>query len=147
MLTIQCKTKTSSANRHGFSIEIEHFAGAMGLTLYYIANGKYVQVDMNCDLENCERKTLYKRELSAKESDDLFKKLQALKLDTLKKSYRPDGMVLDGLVSSIKVHGPDLANSEISIDNVNLPTTDSLYQIIDKFVLTKKYQFHHFGQE
>ena len=56
-------------------------------------------------------------------------------------------MVFDGLVSSIKISGSGLPDKNISIDNVDVPATDSLYRIIDRLILTKKYQFFHFGQE
>ena len=142
LLTINCRT---SSNR--VSIEIRHFAGAMGLTIYYLIGDKFVQVGTNCDFENCKRKTVYKRELTRGQSDSLFSILQSLRLDTLKNSYKPKGMILDGLVSSIKIAGTGLPNKEIDIDNVDLPTTERLYRAIDKLILTKQYRFYSFGQE
>lgn len=142
LLTINCRTNSGK-----FSIEIRHFAGAASLTIYYLVGDNYVQVDTNCDFQDCKRKTVYKRDLNPQQSDSLLKTLQTLRLDTLKNNYKPKGMVFDGLVSSIKIRGAELPNKNISIDNVYLAATDSLYRIIDKLILTKKYQFHHFGQE
>ncbi len=142
LLTINCRTNSSK-----LSIEIRHFAGAAGLTIYYLVGDNYVQVDTDCDFQDCKRKAVYKRDLNPQQSDSLLKALQALRLDTLKNNYKPKGMVFDGLVSSIKIRGAGLPNKNISIDNVDLTATDSLYRIIDKLILTKKYQFYHFGQE
>lgn len=147
LLVIQCKTKSKEHYQSTFSIEVRHFAGAAGLTIYYIVNERSVQVDTDCDFENCKRKTVYKRELRSEESDKVLEGLQGLRLDTLKKEYRPKGIVFDGLVSSIKIHGSKLPDKEISIDNVNLPATDSLYRLIDGLIVIKKYQFYHFGRE
>lgn len=134
-------------NSNRVSIEIQHFAGGIGLTIYYLVDDKSLQVDTDCDFQDCERKTVYKRGLTSEQSDSLFKTLQSLRLDTLKNSYSPAGIVDDGLVSSIKFGGSGLPNKEISVDNVDLPVLDSLYKTIDKLILTKKYQFYHFGQE
>jgi hypothetical protein len=119
----------------------------MGLTIYYIVDDKSIMVDTNCDLENCKRKNVYKRSLTSAQSDSLFQALKSLQLDTLKTSYKPKGMVFDGLVSTIKLRGSEFPNKDISIDNVDLPTTDSLYRILDRLILEKKYQFYHFGEE
>jgi hypothetical protein len=142
LLTTQCRT---SSNR--ISIEIRHFAGAMGLTIYYLVTDKFVPVDTDCDFQDCKRKTVYKQDLTSEQSDGLFNSLQSLRPDTLKKSYTPEEIIFDRLVSSIKLRGSGLPNKEISIDNVDLPATDSLYRIIDRLILIKKYQFYHFGQE
>ena len=94
LVTFQCRTQPDR-----FSIEIKHFSGAVGLTLYYSLNDKLVKVDMDCDFENCKKKTVYKRAISKLESDSVLRLLQSLRLDTLKKEYHPEGMVLDGLAS------------------------------------------------
>ena len=142
LLTTNCRT-----NSNKISIEIRHFAGAAGLTIYYLLGDNFVQVDTDCDFQDCKRKTVYKRDLNPQQRDSLFKALQTLRLDTLKSDYKPKRMVFDGLVSSIKLRGSGLPDKNISIDNVNLPATDSLYRIIDRLILVKKYQFYHFGQE
>lgn len=142
LLTINCRT-----NSNKVSIEIRHFAGAAGLTIYYLVSDNFVQVDTDCDFQDCKRKTVYKSDLNPQQRDSLFKALHTLRLDTLKNNYKPKGMVFDGLVSSIKLRGSGLPDKDISIDNVDLPATDSLYRIIDRFILVKKYQFYHFGQE
>ena len=142
LLTINCRT-----NSNKVSIEIRHFAGAAGLTIYYLLGDNYVQVDTDCDFQDCKRKTVYKRDLNPQQSDSLFNALQTLRLDTLKRNYKPKGIVFDGLVSSIKLRGSGLPDKDVSIDNVDLPATDSLYKIIDRLILEKKYQFYHFGQE
>lgn len=142
MLTVNCST-----NSNKFLVEIRHFAGAAGLTIYYLISENKVQVDTDCDFQDCKRKTLYVRDLNAEQSGSLFQALKALHLDTLKNNYRPKGMVFDGLVTAIKIRGDGLPSKEISIDNVELPATDSLYKLIDRLILTKKYQFYHFGEE
>ncbi len=144
--TFQCKN-TTTRDDNKLSIEITHFAGAAGLTIYYIIADTILQVDTNCDFQDCTRKTIYKRTLTIGQLDTLIKQLQTLHLDTLKKSYSPEGMVLDGLMSTIKIKIPSIQNKNISINNVDLPATDSLYMIIDNLILTRRYQFNHFGQE
>ena len=130
VLTIQCKT-----NSNQFSIEIQHYGGAAGITTYFIVNDKSFQVDTDCDLEDCKRTTVYKRYLTSEQRDSLLQALVSLRLDTLKSTYKPEGLVFDGLVSSIKVRGSRLPHIDVSIDNVELPATDSLYKIIDRLIL------------
>ncbi len=136
-LMFNCKTKSER-----FSIEVRHFAGAPGLTIYYIVNDTYVQVDTDCDLQDCKRKTVYKRSLTQEQSESLLENLKSLHLDTLRKTYEPKEMIFDGLFTTIKLQGPDLPTKTISINNVELPTTDSLYRIIDNLIFAKKYKFY-----
>jgi hypothetical protein len=147
LATLSLVTFNCGTNSHKYSIEVRHFAAAMGLTIYYIVDDKSIKVDTNCDLDNCKRKNVYKRSFTSVQSDRLFQALKSLHLDTLKTSYKSKGMVFDGLVSSIKLRGSEFPNKDISIDNVDLPTTDSLYRILDRLILEKKYQFYHFGEE
>ncbi|MEQ1797359.1 MAG: hypothetical protein ABL872_05365 [Lacibacter sp.] len=141
-LIFQCNT-----NPNKVSIEIRQFAGAAGLTIIYLIDDKSIRIDTNCDLENCKRKTVYTRDLTDEQSNSLFHSLKSLQLDTLKTEYNPQGLVFDGLISSIKLGGSELPNKNISIDNVDVPVIDSLYKIIDRLILIKKYQFYRFGQE
>jgi hypothetical protein len=134
-------------NSNRYSIEIRHFAGAWGLTVYYLVSDKAIQVDTDCDFQNCKRKTVYKRDLTKELSDSLFEVLLALRLDTLKESYEPQLWIADGLNSTVKIRGTKFPNKDVSIDNVNVPARDTLYNVIDRLILTKKYQFHHFGEQ
>jgi hypothetical protein len=136
-----------ASNSNKYSVEIRHFAGAAGLTIYCTIDEEFIKVDTDCDFENCKRKNVYTRSLTPGQSDSLFQSLKALQLDTLRTSYKPEGMIFDGLVSSIRIRGSGLPNKEISIDNVDLPATDSLYTIVDRLILVKMYKFYHFGQE
>ena len=127
--------------KYRFSIEVKHFNGGVGAENIYLINDKYVQVETNCDFQDCDRKIVYKRKLSRIQSDSIFHLLKSLRLDTLKENYRPARIVLDGLESSSTFRGSRLKNKTVYINNRNIKATDSLYSIIDKFILNKKYKF------
>lgn len=130
-----------------YSIEVSHFAGAVGLTIYYTLTDKSITVDIDCDFANCKRKTVYTRTLTTQQADSLLAIFKQLHLDSLKSYYQPPNTIFDGLVSSVKLRGSELPHKNITIDNVNVPAADSLYKVIDDLVLPKKYKFYHFGQE
>lgn len=130
-----------------YSIKVNHFAGAVGLTIYYTLTDKSITVDTNCDFADCKGKTVYTRTLTTQQADSLLAIFKQLHLDSLKSYYQPPHPIFDGLVSSIKLRGSELPHKNITIDNVDVPAADSLYKIIDNLVLSKKYKFYHFGRE
>lgn len=136
----------SSDGRKSISLKIVHYAGGAGLTLIYTVDEKNLQVETNCDLENCEQKTVYKRVLNEEESDSIYKFISSLHLDTLKSSYQTRGM-LDGLVTKISIKKGFLSTQTSSFDNYLTPATDTLFKYIDNLIFTKKYRFHNWGED
>ncbi len=136
----------SSDSRKSISLKITHYAGGPGLTLIYSVDETSLQVDTNCDLENCKRKTVYKRTFNKSESDSIYRFISSLQLDTLKSSYQAKGM-LDGLFTKITIEKGFLSTQTSTFDNYLTPTTDTLFKYIDKLILTKKYRFHKWGQD
>jgi hypothetical protein len=128
-----------SCNENGleFSVEIKNYAGAEGITIYYIVTNKSVHVDYVCDQQNCKRKTLYKRDLDKRQSDSIYRFIQSLHLDTLKSAYKPDGIVFDGLVTYLKLRGSGLPNKSVTLDNQSTPATDSLFRFLGGLVPEK----------
>jgi hypothetical protein len=125
----------------GFALEIKKYGGATGITIYYLVSDKSVQVDNNCELENCKRKTVYKRDLDKRQSDSVYFFIQSLYMDTLHEEYRPTGLVEDGQVTSINICGLGLPTKSVMLDNRNTPTTDALLNFVVGLVPEK---FRHF---
>jgi len=141
-LGIGCRTD----GRNSISLKIIHYAGAAGLTLIYTIDQNSLQVDANCDLANCDQKTVYKRTFNKNESDSIYNFISSLRLDTLKSSYQRENM-LDGLFTTITIKKGFLSRQTNTFDNYSTPTTDTLFKYIDNFILTKKYKFYSWGQE
>jgi hypothetical protein len=114
--------------------------------LIYSVDESSLQVDTNCDLENCKQKTIYKRAFSKTESDSIYKFISSLQLDTLKSSYQTNG-ILDGLFTKITIKNGLLSTKTSTFDNYSTPTTETLFKYIDKLILTKKYRFYNWGQD
>lgn len=114
--------------------------------MIYSVDETSLQVDTDCDLENCKRKTVYKRTFNKSESDSIYRFISSLQLDTLKSSYQAKGM-LDGLFTKITIEKGFLSTQTSTFDNYLTPTTDTLFKYIDKLILTKKYRFHNWGQD
>lgn len=128
----------SCGNRHPrYSIEIRRYSGAFGISTYYTATDSSIIVDIDCELVNCKRKTLYRRMLTTVQSDSLTTNIKKLRLDTLKASYLPSHVVSDGLELFIRVRGSELPNTDVYINNTHLPVIDSLNKIMDGLILTK----------
>jgi hypothetical protein len=136
VIIISCK-----GNGSDFSLEIKNFEGAAGITIYYLVTDKSVQVDYDCDLQDCKRKTLYKRNLNKQQSDSIYPFIRSLRLDSLKAEYKPNGMVFDGLVSYVKLSGSGLPTKSVTLFNQNTPATDALFKFVFGLVPNK---FHHF---
>jgi hypothetical protein len=136
----------SSDDRESISLKIAHYAGGAGLTLIYTVDENKLQVETNCDLENCKQKTVYTRSFDKNESDSFCKFIFSLQLDTLKSSYQTNGM-LDGLFTKITLKKGFLSTQTSTFDNYSTPTTDTLFKYIDNLILTKKYRFHNWGQD
>ena len=89
-------------------------------------------------------KTVYKRILGQRQIDSLVAVLQNLRLDTLKNVYKPGRPSYKGLRSDVKIAGTGLPGKQIHGITARLPATDSLYSIIDRLILTKKYRYYGF---
>jgi hypothetical protein len=136
LIIISCK---GSGSR--FSLEIREYGGAAGITIYYMVTNKSVQVDYNCELKNCRRETVYKRDLDKRQSDSIYYFIQALHMDSLRAEYKPKGFVEDGLVTYITLHEFGLPTKSVMLDNRNTPTTDALLKFIVGLVPER---FRHF---
>ncbi len=139
----------TSCNRNGkqdFSVTIKHYAGGPGITLIYDVNEKGLQVETNCDLEDCKQKTVYKRTFTKNESDSVSNFINSLQLDTLKSSYETKG-ILDGLFTKLTIKRGFFSSHSSSFDNFTTPATNILFSYIDSLILIKKYRFHSWGQK
>ena len=139
-------TSCKSDGRQDFSLTIKHYAGGAGLTLIYDLNEVGLQVDTNCDLENCKQKTVYKRSFTKSESDSIYSFISSLRLDTLKSSYETKG-VMDGLFTKLSFKKSFFSTHSSTFDNFDTPTTDTLFKFIDNIIATKKYRFYSWGQD
>jgi hypothetical protein len=140
-------TSCNSNDKRGFSLTVNHYGGGAGITIIYSIDEKGLQVDTNCDLANCKQATVYTRTFSDTESDSIFNFINSLKLDTLKREYRPTGLVYDGLYSEIKFKKGLFSSHKSSFDNISTPTTDILFAFIDELVKEKKYRFANWGRD
>lgn len=136
-----------SDGRQDFSLTIKHYAGGHGLTIIYDLNEDGLQINTNCDLENCNEKTVYKRTFTKNESDSIYKFINSLQLDTLKPSYKIKGIMDDGLFTKLSFKKGFFLTHTSTFDNFDTPTTDTLFKFVDNLIVTKKYRFHNWGQE
>jgi hypothetical protein len=139
-------TSCTRNGSQGFSLIIKHYAGGPGITLIYNLNEKDLQVETNCDLENCKQKTVYKRIFTKNESDSISKFITSLQLDTLKSSYETKG-IMDGLFTKLTIKDGFSSSHSSTFDNFTTPTTDTLFNYVDSLILIKKYRFHSWGQD
>ena len=139
-------TSCNNSGRQNFSLTIRHYAGSAGITLIYHLDESDLQVDTNCDLENCKQKRVYKRTFSKNESDSIYNFITSLQLDTLKRSYETKG-IWDGLSTKLTYQKGLFSSHSSTFDNFNTPTTDTLFGYIDNLILTRKYRFHNWGQD
>jgi len=136
----------TGCSRNNFSLTIKHYAGAAGLTLIYQLDENGLQIDTNCDLEDCKQKTIYSRAFSRSESDSILNFLNSLHLDTLKSLYQTKG-VLDGLVTRLKFGKGLFSLQSSTFENFNTPTTDTLFKFVDNLIPAKKFRFYTWGQD
>jgi hypothetical protein len=141
-----CLTSCNSNGRQDFSLTITHYAGGAGLTLIYDIDEAGLQVDTNCDLENCKQKTVYSRSFTKSESDSIYEFISSLQLDTLKPSYETKG-VMDGLFTKLSFKKSLFSTHSSTFDNFDTPTTDTLFNFIDNLIATRKYRFYCWGQD
>ncbi len=139
-------TSCNSDGRQNFSLIIKHYAGGPGLTIIYNLNEKNLQINTNCDLENCKEKAVYKRTFTKNESDSIYEFINSLQLDTLKSSYETKG-IMDGLFMKLSYKKSFFSSHSSTFDNFKTPTTDTLFRFVDNLILTKKYRFFHWGQD
>jgi hypothetical protein len=132
-----------SNNKH-YSLSIKHLAGAAGLTRIYEISEKGILVKTNCHFENCKETIVYKIDFRKEQADSILNTIDALRLDTLKKSYSTD--MYDGLYSEIELNLGTLTK-KIGLSNYELPSTDSLFRLIDNQILVTKYRFYNWGKE
>jgi hypothetical protein len=145
-ITFVFATSCKNDGRSNFSLTIKHYAGAAGLTLIYQLDENGLQIDTNCDLENCKQKTIYSRAFSRSESDSILSFLNSLQLDTLKPLYQTKG-VWDGLVTRLKFRKSLFSSQLSTFENFNTPTTDTLFKFVDNLIPPKKYRFYTWGQD
>ena len=132
------------SNDKSYSINIKHFAGAVGLTRIYEINEKGIVLKANCDFENCKERILFKCEFRKSQADSILNIVSALRLDTLKNNYSTD--MDDGLYSEIKLN-IGASDKKIGLSNYKLPSTDSLFRLVDNQILIPKYRFYNWGKE
>lgn len=133
-------------SRKGFSMTVTHYSGGIGLTRIYALNEKGLFVDTNCDFENCEQQTVYKRSFTKNESDNIYRFINSIKLDTLNSSYKTE-RVLDGLVTKLTFGNGLFSSHSATFDNFKTPVTDTLFKFIDNLIQIKKYRFYQWGRE
>ena len=139
-------TSCSSDGRQDFSLTLKHYTGGAGLTLIYDLDEAGLQVDTNCDLENCKQKTVYTRSFTKSESDSIYLFITSLQIDTLKSSYETKG-IMDGLFTTLSFKKGFFSSHLSTFDNFDMQTTDTLFKFVDNLIATKKYRFHHWGQD
>src|SRR6266536_1418218 len=134
-------TSCNNDGRQDFSLTIKHYAGGPGITIIYDLTETGLQVETNCDFEDCKQKTVYKRAFTKSESDSIYKIINSLQLDTLKSSYETKG-IMDGLFTKLSFKKGFFSSHSSTFDNFDTPTTDTLFRFIDNLILTKKYRFY-----
>lgn len=139
-------TSCNRNDKQDFSLTIKHYAGGPGITLIYDLNEKGLQVETNCDLQDCKEKTVYKRTFTKNESDSVSKFITSLQLDTLKSSYETKG-IMDGLFTKVTIKRGLFSSHSSSFDNFTTPTTDKLFSYVDSLILIKKYRFYSWGRD
>jgi len=140
-------TGCNSNYSNDFSLTVNHYGGGAGITIIYSIDRQGLHVDTNCDLANCKLATVYTRTFTAAEADSVFNFINSLQIDTLKKEYKPTGMVFDGLYTEIKFKKGIFSSHKCTFDNVSTPSTDILFDYIDRLVKEKKYRFASWGQD
>src|SRR5262245_42970754 len=115
-------TNCNRKDSEDFSLMINHYAGGPGLTIIYRLDEKGLQVNMNCDLEDCQEKTVYKRTFTKSERDSVFNFINSLQLDTLKSSYKTKG-ILDGLVTRLSFRKGIFSSHTTTFSNFDTPAT------------------------
>jgi len=146
IISILLATSCTGDGRQNFSLIIKHYAGAIGLTVIYNLNEKGLQVSTNCDLENCTEKIVYNKTFTKNESDSIYKFINSLQLDTLKSSYKTEG-IMDGLFTKLSFKTGFFSYHSTTFDNFNTPTTDTLFRFVDNLILIKKYKFYSSSQD
>ena len=139
----------ASCNRDGrntFSLSIKHYASAAGITIIYSLTEDNLQIDTNCDLENCKQITVYKTSFTRLQSDSIYNFLLSLRLDTLKPQYKTDRM-FDGLVTRLKFTKNIFTSYTSIFNNYSTSTTDTLFKYIDNLISQKKYRFATWGDD
>lgn len=139
-------TSCNIGDRQHFSLTIKHYAGAYGITVIYDLDQNGLRIDSNCDLANCEEKTVYKRKFTEKEGDSIYTFINSLRLDTLKSAYETKG-IMDGFSTKVSFKKSLFSSKSSTFDNFNTPATDSLFKFIDNLVLIKKYRISSWGQD
>jgi hypothetical protein len=130
-----------TGGRKEYRIEIRHFAANAGMILYYSLNDHYIQVETQCELKDCKRETVYKRVFLKGQSDSIFRLLEKIQLDTLHQDYHSRTPEKGGLTTSIEISGDDLPEKKVQLTNMRIPATDSLFNLIDRLILSKDLVF------
>ena len=139
-------TSCKEYGRQNFSLTIDHYGGAAGVSIVYLIDNNGLKVKTNCDLANCKEATVFTRTFSKTESDSIIAILNSLMLDTLKKSYKYQGYYDDGYFTEIKLRNGLFFSHKSTFENLSTPTVDSLNSFIDKLVTTPEFRLRSWGQ-
>ncbi|HEX4374343.1 MAG TPA: hypothetical protein VHZ50_13665 [Puia sp.] len=146
IVLILIATNCSNITKQEFSLTIKHYAGGPGLTVIYYLNDSSLDVGTNCDLADCQEKIVYKRTFTKNENDSIYKFINSLQLDTLKSSYKTEG-IMDGLFTNLSFRKGFFRSHSSTFDNFKTPVTDTLFKFIDNLIQMKKYRFYSWGQD
>lgn len=128
-----------------FNIELRHFFGAEGYTLYYILNQDSLKLRYNCDFENCKDTLIYKIPLNQELVSDFYTFLANLKYDKLDSRYETDG--LDGRFTDVKISGDSIPTKSIHLVRYQHETIEKLIDKVDLLIPDIKYRLYRYKYE